>query len=514
MNTQQQSGFQPGFPSGYCPPGSAIDDCQPVNNNKHTNLMKSFLYTILAFLALCLASYIASAQPQMPQRLLPEPSSPQASPRSLLPEPSSAQQPQPPAKALSLSEALSLARQNNRDIQVAGLDIERTQQEKVIAKSLSLPAAGIGAQASHYFSLPVTFGFGNNGTADKVAYGRYGGKDQLSATLWVTQSLYNPAVKPTRQHAEKSEQQSRQLLRDQQIQVSAEVRQTYLQVLVLGERIRLQKESLSRNQKALQDARSLLAQGRALRVDTLRAFTGVKNLEPDLLRLAYSIEVGLLRLKTLAGIDSLQEIVLSDSLSLPEPGATPTDEEVYAEAVKNRPDLQAMAIQPGIDDQQIRIAAAARKPNVSLVGQYQVQTQANRFDYFNAYYPSTPFVGAQVALPLFSGYANQARIREAKIARLQSVTRYDNAKEQLRAEVRQSVANVLEATSRIQTRTTVKQTAQLSYDITQYRYANGVTSRLELTDAELALTTAQSNYLEAVYDYLAARIQLDRTLGN
>ncbi|HZE83807.1 MAG TPA: TolC family protein, partial [Puia sp.] len=79
--------------------------------------------------------------------------------------------------------------------------------------------------------------------------------------------------------------------------------------------------------------------------------------------------------------------------------------------------------------------------------------------------------------------------------------------------VRQAVANALEAASRIQTRITVKEAAALSYDITQYRYANGVASRLELTDAELALTTAQSNYLEAVYDYISARIELDRTRG-
>ena len=38
-------------------------------------------------------------------------------------------------------------------------------------------------------------------------------------------------------------------------------------------------------------------------------------------------------------------------------------------------------------------------------------------------------------------------------------------------------------------------------------------SRLELTDAELALTEAESKYLEAVYDYLSANIQLDRVLG-
>jgi outer membrane protein TolC len=59
----------------------------------------------------------------------------------------------------------------------------------------------------------------------------------------------------------------------------------------------------------------------------------------------------------------------------------------------------------------------------------------------------------------------------------------------------------------------VQETAQLSYNIIQYRYKNGVSPRLELTDAELALSTAQSNYLEAVYDYLSARIELRRLTG-
>jgi len=36
---------------------------------------------------------------------------------------------------------------------------------------------------------------------------------------------------------------------------------------------------------------------------------------------------------------------------------------------------------------------------------------------------------------------------------------------------------------------------------------------LELTDAELAYTQAQSNYLEAVYDYLSANIEVERTIG-
>jgi hypothetical protein len=69
-----------------------------------------------------------------------------------------------------------------------------------------------------------------------------------------------------------------------------------------------------------------------LRVDTLRAYTSVKNLEPDLLRLTYAVEVGKQQLKTLIGVDSLHEIELSDSLYVDNSLPVLTEEEVYNRA--------------------------------------------------------------------------------------------------------------------------------------------------------------------------------------
>jgi outer membrane protein TolC len=114
---------------------------------------------------------------------------------------------------------------------------------------------------------------------------------------------------------------------------------------------------------------------------------------------------------------------------------------------------------------------------------------------------------------LFSGSSNLAKIRQAKLSYEQSGIEITDAYEQLKTEVRQVVANLQETSERMQTQQQVQTTAGESYTIVQYRYQKGVTTRLELTDAELALTTAQLNYLEAVYDYLSARIELDRTTG-
>lgn len=228
-----------------------------------------------------------------------------------------------------------------------------------------------------------------------------------------------------------------------------------------------------------------------MRVDTLRAYTSLKNLEPDLLKLSYATEVGKQQLKTLTGVDSLQDIELSDSLALPSPLVALSEEEIYEEARSHRPDLQALDLEQQLADQQIKLAAAPLKPTVSFNAQYLLQTQVRHFNYFNTAYHSTYFVGARVATPIFSGYRNMAKIEHAKIEKHQSVLRSRNAYEDLKAEVKQVVDRVRETAARITTRANVKETALLSYEITQYRYVKGVASRLELTDAELALTDAQ-----------------------
>lgn len=442
---------------------------------------KALIYILVIFGLICAASYIAFGQT---------------------------------SKKLSLEEALTLTLANNRNIKVASLDIEKSQQEVIVAKSKRLPAVGLSGQVDHYFRPQAFFGFGDNtNNADKIPYGRFGGRDQLSAALFITQPLYDASIRPGLQYANLLQRISSLLESDKKTNITAAVKQTYIFILVLKERIKLQKESLLRNEKALKDAISLLAQGRALRVDTLRAYTSVKNLEPDLLKLSYAVEVGKQQLKTLTGIDSLQDIELSDSLILPSPSVLLLEEEVYNEAKLNRTDLKALDLQQQLADQQIKLAAAPMKPSVSLNAQYLLQTQANDFNYLKAYYPSTPFVGAQVIVPLFNGNRNKAKVKQAKIEKDQSVIRSSNAYEELRSEVKKAVADVQETAARIQTSANVKETAKLSYDITQYRYGKGVASRLELTDAELALTTAQSNYLEAVYDYLSAQIELERTTG-
>ncbi len=414
---------------------------------------------------------------------------------------------------LSLQEAVDLAVTKNPEVVASQLEVEKARQQKVISRSLFLPSVNLAAQANHYFSLTPFFGFGESASQDKIPYGRFGGEDQFSTYVSAVQPIFNPQAFPAFQQSRLEEEESRLELNSTRIGTQAAVKQAYLQILVLQERIRLQHESINRNQRALQDAKSLFLQGKGLRVDTLRAYTAVKNLEPDLLKLTAAVETTKLRLKALIGIDSLKDVQLTDSLFLPDAGSIPAEAEVYHLAKTNNPKYQAIALQEQLDEQRAHIASAARLPVISAVAQYQLQTQTNDFEYGNAYYPSASFVGLQLSVPLFTGLSNQAKVRQARISKEQTALRTNYAYEQLRASVHQVVSDSHESLARLQTAVDVQETAQLSYNITQYRYKKGVASRLELTDSELELSTAQANYLEAVYDYLSARIAMQELIG-
>jgi outer membrane protein len=84
--------------------------------------------------------------------------------------------------------------------------------------------------------------------------------------------------------------------------------------------------------------------------------------------------------------------------------------------------------------------------------------------------------------------------------------RVENQVRTLHGEVRESL-------SRAGAQAHARRQAQRGYQIASAQYREGIGSRLELTDAEVALRQSEFNYAQAVYDYLRARARLDEAVG-
>ena len=116
-------------------------------------------------------------------------------------------------------------------------------------------------------------------------------------------------------------------------------------------------------------------------------------------------------------------------------------------------------------------------------------------------------------MPLFTGYRISSQVEQARIGQLQTRTRFEELKANVRAEIEVRLLNFRESQKRIDVQTKTISVAERSYKISLLRFKEGIGSRLELTDAELQLNKAKTNYLQAVYDYLVASVQLEKALG-
>jgi outer membrane protein TolC len=418
-------------------------------------------------------------------------------------------------KPLSITDAVTLAREKNRDLQIANLAVAKAGQRTREARGAALPTVSAFGQYVYNIQRPVSFLPGNfAGLAEnQIANLRVGGDQAVVGSLGVYQPLLQASVKSGIRAAGIDGVRSTAEAAVTASNVVTAVRKAYLNVLITEEQLRLQQQSLGRNVQALRDARSLLLQGRASRVDTLRAYVNVENLRPEILRLSNGIAIAKTVLATTIGLDANEPLTLQDSLHYDGLAQSLTSEQAYAEALEKRPELRQLQLTDELNQEQIRQATAAGRPQLAATGQVQTQAQAYNLRLGDYQWPVNSYVGLQVSAPIYSGGRVRARTEQARITRQQTERELANQQELIRAEVLTSVSSVQEARRRVESQQQTVAAAALGYRITRDRWRAGMASRLDLTDAELALTRTKSGYLQAVYDYQMATIDLDRAVG-
>ena len=415
---------------------------------------------------------------------------------------------------LSLPDALSLAKERNKTLQVQYMEEKVATASIKEARSSMLPNIGVNGSYQYYFDRQVIFMPGSfvGNENQPVADVAVGGKNAISSNVYLQQVIFNEAarkqIKTAKLHAAIQNQKTRETESDMVVRIS----ENYYTIQLLKTSIGLHSQSLERNQQALKDSRSLYYQGKALKVDTLRNYIAVQNLHSTLSYLTSELEVHLLKLKNQLGLGSETYLNITDSLFFEEATVqfiNITDEEMLA----NRADVQQSRLAVNVSKSTLEQSRAMRLPTISFVGSYQIQAQADdrKFDNYN--WPRTSFVGLQANMPIFTGNRTKSKINQSGWRLKQSQTALQQVQENAITE-KAALGNELhEAIKQANIQKQTVEAAALSYQMTKDRYQNGLSSRLELSDAELSLTTAKMNQLNAAYRVLVTKLQLEKALG-
>lgn len=418
-------------------------------------------------------------------------------------------------RELSLAEALAMAANGNKELQVQTLEEIRYKEMTREAQSRLLPNVSANAAYSRYFDRQVIFLPGSFAGTDKAVQDvAVGGKNVFNGFLSLNQPLFLENARRQKQAAVINEKIQKEKTTDLQSQLAFQISASYFNLLLMNNQLSLQQQSLSRNTRALEDTRALFAQGRSLKVDTLRSYIAVENLKSSISYLRNNIEVSGIQLKRLIGLNETAEIKPTDSLNVKTDQAEfYTLDQALKTAELNRHDLKLQRLSVEQGEKQLSVSKAERLPQALIVGQYQLQAQADNLSLGNYTWPRTSFLGLQLTVPIFNGNRTSSQINQARIKVRQEKIRLDDLQEEMNAELAAIISRWKEANTQLNVQKTTVEAAELSYLMMNDRYKNGLSSRLELTDAELALTQGKINYLQAAYNIKVLHVELQRSLG-
>ncbi|MCU7496110.1 MAG: TolC family protein [Ignavibacteria bacterium] len=422
-------------------------------------------------------------------------------------------------RKLTLKEAVAIAMEQNRELKVAYFDKEKNEKKVKEAYGNAMPTITGSGQYARNLKLPVfympSFSFDPDAgiTMGPSQAMEMGLKNNFTGTISAEWPLYQGAIYAGIRAAKIVDNISSENIVNTRAATITEVKKAYFNVLIVKEQYNLISQSIKRGSQALKDARLLFGQGLASELDTLRAFVAVENLKPALIKTGNGISIAKSYLVNLLGLPANEIIEPADSLTsgdfLKEFNLSGASIE---EALNKRPELSLLDLQIKANDELINAEVAGHMPTLAAFGQLQTVLQADNYR-LNQRWPASAVIGLNLSVPIFSGFKTEARIEQARIEKMKLETQFDNLKALIATDVKVNTSNVAEAFRRIEAQTQTVKSAERSYELTRSRWLKGLSRQNELFDAELALTQAKTNYLQAIYDYLVAGAELEKALG-
>lgn len=423
-----------------------------------------------------------------------------------------------PGAPLTLDDAVRIGLQRSRALEIARLD--RDMAGEKIRETWAEVLPQISASSSYTRSLKSSILFFPESVFNPAAASTsfrsipVSSDNAARASIDLRQTLIDWSAFAGIKAASIVRKMSDEAWRGAEATVVTDIKTAYFDALIAKEKLTIIEQSIARWEQARQDTRAMFRQGVVADIDTLQAWLSVENLRPDLMEAKNRVLTSTTTLKNVMGIPLDSTITPGGKLEVTAASYPAGSAEACREALDARPELRQLNYQVQAEGEKVNAARAEHFPLLSAFGKLETQTAFNDgTSLADSKWPVSSSVGLQLTMPIFTGFRNSSRVEQAKIGQLQSRTRYEELKAHIRAEVEIRLLNFRETQQRVEVQSKTISVAERSYTISRLRFKEGIGSRLELTDAELQLNKAKTNYLQAVYDNLIAATWLEKALG-
>ncbi len=280
----------------------------------------------------------------------------------------------------------------------------------------------------------------------------------------------------------------------------------YLQAVAGASRIDAVRSQLATAQTLYDHAVSQNKAGIVPGIEVLRAQVQLQSQQQRLIFYENEFAKQKLALQRAVGIPLGQQIELTDRL----PYAAferMTLEDGLTEAYQSREDLQAALAMVQAAQAGRQAAVGEGLPSLTLAG--DLGWSSNAWDTLRGTYA----VAAAVRVPIFQGGRVHGRVAQADAELRQQQAQVADLRARIEYEVRSALLDLQAADERVRVARSAADLAGQQLTQAEDRFTAGVTSNLEVVQAQETVATATDNYLSALYAHNLAKISLARAIG-
>lgn len=425
-----------------------------------------------------------------------------------------AQAPAPTPQNLTLAEAVRLALEKNPTVQAADAYVQSVQEGIGEAKAARLPRVDFSEGFTRGNNPVYVFGgflTQRQFTAGDFALGFLNTpppldifRTQFSAAL----PLYDAGqtgrrikdAKLSVQGASETGQRTRQ-------EVIFNVVKAYTDELLARENVRVAEAAVKTAQSDLHRAEARQEEGQAVPSDLLSARVRLAQAQEDLLQAQNAVD--------------LAHAALNVAIGLPEDAATNIESglkesnfkagalaERQQHALNSRPDLReaSLGFERAVNGS--HMARAEFLPKVNVFSSWEEDNQT-----FLTRGGNNWTAGVSLNFNVFDGGANRARLAAARYRQAQAQAQVTQLAAAVKLQVREAYLNLTTAQQRVEVSRQAQSEAEESLRIIQNRYEGGLATITDLLQVETARTSAQKNYLNALFDYRLSYAALEMATG-
>lgn len=283
---------------------------------------------------------------------------------------------------------------------------------------------------------------------------------------------------------------------------------SYLEAVARARLVVVADATVKSEEQHLDQAKRFVAAQAKDPIEVAQAQARYANARASLAQAQSNAAIALANLRSAIGwVDPTQTIAVAQTWPAP-PEATPSLVALVDTARKQRPEITQLDKQVAAADANIYSAKAQRRPTLSA---------SARSDWSPDLGDNIPQPAWSVGLTLswlaFDGGRTAADVRVARANKESALAQRDALLLDLTSQLDASRAQIEANRAGVQSSTEAVVAARAQLKLAEARYAQGLGSQIELTDAQTAVTTAEGNLIQAEFQLASAWTDLRRGLG-